>query len=320
MALTPVLDFAGGTARNVRLLDGGVLARGGGEQCGDWTSPVYTAESPFTWAVASWNTDGAGAVVVELRVQSQGGWSPWFSFGAWSAAGDRHSLAGQKVEGVGRMDTDTLRLDQPARQWQMRVQIAHGTLKRLWLTTALPGTPTVEGEPPREAWGKDLSVPLRSQMVYPNGGNVWCSPTSLSMVMAFWGHEESIPEQCVPGVFDPVYEGHGNWPFNTAYAATRGFVAYVDRFSSYADLERWIDRGIPVICSVAYSRDWLENAPLAQVRGHLLVVRGFTEQGDVIVNDPAAAEDTGVRLVYKRDQFRRAWLERAGVVYVIYPE
>jgi hypothetical protein len=59
-------------------------------------------------------------------------------------------------------------------------------------------------------------------MIYPNGGNVWCSPTSTSMVLAYLdkytGDCEPRVRAAVDAVFDWVYDGHGNWPFNTAYA------------------------------------------------------------------------------------------------------
>lgn len=322
MALTPVTDFALGTHSGTRPAPHGPgLALAPGAESGEWLSPVYPARRPITWAVASWNGDGR-LIEIQVRVATSGGWSPWFTFGPWSAANPelRHSVDGQTVPDVGRLSTDTLLLEHPARSWQLKVRLEQAHLKRLWLATHGPA----EGQTPdvshAQARGVDLPVPLRSQMVYPNGGRVWCSPTSLAMVMAYWDVVESIPDQVVPGVYDPVYQGHGNWPFNTAYAAARGFVAYVDRFSTFAELERWIAAGVPVIASVAYKREWLPNAPIDQTAGHLLVVRGFTETGDVIVNDPAAARDDDVRLVYDRELFRRAWLARGGVVYVIYPE
>jgi hypothetical protein len=292
------------------------LAGGGAAGSGTWTSPVYRT-TPFNWAVASWNGRGA-RIEVELRATLPAGWSPWFTFGPWSDQGARHSVNGQKVEGVGRLSTDTLLLSSQARAWQVRVTLENAELTGLWVSTALTGEPAPD-EAFTAAWGTDLNVPMYSQMVYPNGGNTWCSPTSLAMVMAYWGQPESIPDTVVPGVYDSVYEGHGNWPFNTAYAGARGFEAYVDRLRSFADLEREVAGGFPVIASVSYSKDWLENAPINQTGGHLLVVRGFTAEGDVIVNDPAASDDSGVRLVYRRDLFRRAWLGRAGVVYRIRP-
>src|SRR5439155_15105973 len=73
-------------------------------------------------------------------------------------------------------------------------------------------------------WGTVLDVPQRSQELYPNGGEVWCSPTSTSMLAAYWSDELARPglTETVPafqkGVFDWVYGGAGNWPFNVAHA------------------------------------------------------------------------------------------------------
>lgn len=283
---------------------------------GEWTSPVYTAP-PFTWAVASWNGNGERLEPL-VRAKLGANWTPWFSFGNWSEGGEKGSHEKQSFEGVGKLSTDTLSLAETATEWQLQVRLSNATLKRAWLCTAIPAARSIEPAH-REAWGVELPVPQKSQMIY-EGGNVWCSPTSLSMVMAAWGADLPIPEVLVPGVYDPVYEGTGNWPFNTAYAGAKGFVSYVDRLPGYADLERWITRGVPVICSVAYSREWLPNAVHPYTGGHLLVVRGFTAEGDVICNDPAASTNEGVRVVYRRDLFQRAWLDRGGVVYLVYPE
>lgn len=311
MPLYAVPSFAEGTHAGTAVSAEGYLTG-----TGEWTSPVYTAE-PFSWAVASWNANGE-QVEVRVRAKVAGQWSPWFSFGQWSESGAKSSVESQVVEGVGKLSTDTLTLAEPAQEYQLQLRLQNATVKRAWLVAAIPSHRSDEAAY-RAAWGKDLKVPLKSQMIY-EGGNVWCSPTALAMVMAFWGLNESIPLTVVPGVYDPVYEGTGNWPFNTAYAGAKSFVAWVDRLPGFADLERWIDRGAPVICSVAYNREWLPNAVHPYTGGHLLVVRGFTAEGDVIVNDPAAPTDDGVNVVYRRDLFKRAWLDRGGVVYVLHPE
>ena len=51
-------------------------------------------------------------------------------------------------------------------------------------------------------WGRELAVPVRSQMVYPDGGEEWCSPVSLSMVTAYWADRigEKAFDQPVPAV------------------------------------------------------------------------------------------------------------------------
>src|SRR5205085_12613026 len=86
------------------------------------------------------------------------------------------------------------------------------------------------------------------------------------------------------GVYDWNYHGTGNWPFNTAYAASRGLSAFVTRLRSLAEAERFIAAGIPVIASVSFSSGALSGAPIASTAGHLLVIVGFTSTGDVVVN------------------------------------
>jgi hypothetical protein len=210
--------------------------------------------------------------------------------------------------------------------------------------TALPATPSVSlaavlaSEPSdtaREiptdhaAWGTTLAVPERSQMVYPNGGPVWCSPTSTSMVMAYWSEKLGEPalDRTVPdvaaAVYDTVYHGNGNWPFNTAFAGQHGLTAYVSRMSSLSQVEQWIAAGIPVVASLAWSPGELGNAAVPSTDGHLLVIVGFTASGDAVVNDPAADPRLGisVRRVYPRGQLERLWLTHSGgTVYLIYPQ
>jgi len=59
---------------------------------------------------------------------------------------------------------------------------------------------------------------------------------------------------------------------------------------------------------------------LGRTNGHLLVIRGFQPNGDVITNDPAVKTDPEARKTYRRADFERVWLGGSGgVVYVIYP-
>src|SRR5207248_2899951 len=114
------------------------------------------------------------------------------------------------------------------------------------VSTAPPKQPAGgAGDPAR--WGRILDVPACTQS-YPDGGEGWCSPTSISMVVGYWAHDagpcEPRVRAAVDGVYDWVYDGHGNWPFNTAYAAGRGLEAYVTRFRSLADAEPWIAAGL----------------------------------------------------------------------------
>ena len=164
-------------------------------------------------------------------------------------------------------------------------------------------------------------------MVFPDGGRVWCSPTSVSMVMAYWAEKGGQPEWDMPvptvvrGVWDHGPGIGGNWPFNAAFAAAHGLHGKVVRLASLAEVEPWTAAGVPVIASVRFRAGELANAPIpSALGGHLLVVRGFTADGDVLVNDPAAAADAGVARRYDRAQFERVWLGGSnGLVYLIYP-
>ena len=185
-----------------------------------------------------------------------------------------------------------------------------------------PKSATVStGDPGR--WNTLLNIPECSQMVYPDGGNVWCSPTSTSMVLGYLegdtGPCEPRVRAAVEGVYDWIYGGYGNWPFNTAYAATKGFDAYVARFTSMDRVEEFIAAGIPVVISIAWGKGDLTGAPIPSSAGHLMVVVGFDGSGNPIVNDPAAASDEDVQRTYLRSEFEPLWLTNSGgTVYLIY--
>jgi hypothetical protein len=167
-----------------------------------------------------------------------------------------------------------------------------------------------------------LDVPRLSQLTWQEvGGRGWCSPTSVAMVLSHAG--TLAPATDVPRaareVFDPAYDGTGNWPFNTAWAATLAGHGFVTRLRDLRDAERFVDAGIPLVASVAYPPGTLPGAPTPGTDGHLVVVRGFTASGDVVTNDPAAPSERSVRRTYARGAFERAWLGGSGgTVYVVH--
>lgn len=179
------------------------------------------------------------------------------------------------------------------------------------------------------------------------GGQVWCSPTSTTMVLEYYGKLPSTEAMSWvrPGYVDPQvahaarmtwdneYEGAGNWPFNTAYAASfPGIDARVTRMHSLDEVERFIKAGIPVVTSQSFLDTELDGSNYG-TSGHLFVIVGFTADGDVIVNDPASSSNAEVRNVYKREQFEQIWLRTkryrangtvaggsGGIAYLIKPE
>lgn len=316
-----ITEFQTGSCSGTRATVAGELVTESGALRGVWESLPMTPNCAIESAIASWNGSAQPGTWIEvaIRVEQQGKWSRWYSFGRWTAGPERSSLGDQEDEGA-KMETDTLALKVPADRFQLRVTLeGRSALGRLYLLVTGEGREPATGEPHRLAWGTDLQVPERSQMIYPEGGRVWCSPVCLTMILAYWGRDMPVSD-VVPLVYDRAYGGHGNWPFNTAGAGVFRLDACVMRLYGLPQLERLVHAGIPAVASVAYRREWLQGAPIDQTAGHLLVVRGFTAEGDVIVNDPAAADDTGVRLVYQRQQFERAWMAHSkGIIYLIRP-
>ena len=101
---------------------------------------------------------------------------------------------------------------------------------------------------------------------------------------------------------------------------TSGTVAgEVGWYDDLADVEPWIQAGVPVVISAAWSAGELDGAPISSSSGHLLVVTGFDDDGDAYVNDPAAASDDAVGRTYDRAQLTAAWLGGSeGVVYLLW--
>jgi Peptidase_C39 like family len=347
-ASTSYIDFghydtqkalSAGTEKGVTFKNGAARLASGRTQ-GTLTSRVYRSAHKDTF-ITSWNarTPSGTWLRVEMRVRSGGSWTRWWEMGVWARGTDtikRHSVDGQRA-GDWHVLTDTLQSIGPvfADAYQYRVTLLSKRAGRTPSVGAVYVTASNSyrnGEafvgPNESLWGEDLSVPARSQMIYPDGGEVWCSPTSLSMVMAYWANKKGKRSlnQKVPtvarGTYDYVYRGNGNWPFNTAYAASYGLKASVNRFSSLGQVERWVAKGVPVIASISWGTGELTGAPIPASSGHLLVIRGFTEAGNVIVNDPAASSNSGVKRVYKRNEFHRAWFESGsgGVAYLVRPE
>ena len=104
----------------------------------------------------------------------------------------------------------------------------------------------------------------------------------------------------VRGTYDHTYGGNGNWPFNTAYASSRGLDASVRRFESLGQVERRMVAGVPIVASIARKEGELSGALVPGSDGHLLVVRGFDLSGNVVVTDPAGCDDSRVRRAYNR--------------------
>jgi hypothetical protein len=335
---------------------------------GRWVSPLYSPGFPAGQLVASWNAvtpPGTWLQVAMRGVTETGRATKWYVLGRWASGdGDIHrtSVPGQAdANGDVNVDTFVAAAGKGLTSYRLRVTLyrlpGSGATPRVSLVGAMTSMlPDRTQTPPSRlggAEGIELQVPRYSQSIhagqypqYDNGGEAWCSPTSTQMVVEYWRTgptrqdlawvDPSYPDPQVAHAarmtYDYQYGGAGNWPFNTAYAASFGLHAEVTRLRSLNDVEQFIKHGIPVITSLSFRADELDGAGYSTA-GHLMVVVGFTKEGDVIANDPASPADAAVRHVYKRAQFENVWLRTkrvdpqgkvadgsGGIVYLIWPK
>lgn len=271
------------------------------------TSALESPESPsapFDRAVVSWNA--SGPVLVELFASGR-----WHVMGRWG-----ESPRSERDEQVA---VDTLKLRSPASSLRWRVTPAPGTTVSLVAVTRwLDGAAIPDPAARSAAWGKTLPVPQRSQGVEAVDPGRICSPTSLGMVLQHHGIAKPTAE-VARGVYDHGAKLYGNWPFNTAYAhQASGLEAYVAR-AGFEEVEAEVAAGRPVIISHRWAAGELRGAPITATDGHVIVVAGFTPEGDVVVNDPAG-RGAGVRRTYRRADLRKTWLENGrGIAYFLRP-
>jgi hypothetical protein len=351
-AWTSTADFSAGTHDGTTVTDDTV----------SWTSPEVSPGFGLTELVASWDATTPAGTWIEVAMSGRsdlGTTTKWYVMGRWNngddtTAGDIHRTSvPNQADATGNIAVDTFvagsgrSLD----RWRLKV-----TLYRLAGTTQapvlrsvgamasrLPTDKKVPVSPSGGAWGQVLDVPTYSQEThigqYPQwdgGGEAWCSATSTAMVLDYYGagptaaetawvdpaYSDPQVDHAARSVFDYDYDGAGNWPFNTAYAGTRGLDSFVTRLRSLTEAEQFIKAGIPLVASLSFTKNELPGAGYG-TNGHLMVIVGFTANGDVVVNDPAShliKSNDQVRTVYDRQAFENAWIPHSGgLVYVIHP-
>ncbi|WP_180934443.1 C39 family peptidase [Nocardioides ungokensis] len=272
---------------------------------GRWVSPWVSPGFGLTQLVSSWSATTPGDSWLEVQVRGRagdGGLSSWDVLGRWTS-GDTHtvrtSVSGQSDDLASvNVDTWVASRSTGLASYQVRVLL----LRRTGASTASPsldqvgamssrlpsGSVTTSASGPASKAGTVLDVPRYSQMAhrghYPRwggGGEAWCSPTSTSMVLGYYdalpdpstyawvpaGHTDPWVDEAARSTYDAAYQGTGNWPFNTAYAAPLAGHAFVTRLRSLREAELFIDAGIPLVASISFGSGELTGAPISASNG-----------------------------------------------------
>jgi hypothetical protein len=320
---------------------------------GTWTSQTVQPGYAIDEAIVSWNAETPTGTWVEPAFRGKlpnGKWTKWYVMGRWTSGmdfkgGDIHrtSVDGQN-DADGQVFTDTFSAisgKEPV-AYQTRVRMlrpagSHASPRVDSMTTMTNELLGAPGATSKFTLGRhvELKVPTYSQNVHAGefpdfggGGEVWCSPTSSSMVQDYWGHrvpqwelnkvdgldkikQDRQVDYAALHAWDYAYEGSGNWPFNAAYAHRFGLKTQITRLRSLAEAERFIKAGIPVITSLSWTKEEMPEAGWEST-GHLMVLVGFTKDGDPIMNDPNGKTNKDVRRVYTRKNFEKVWLKSSG--------
>ena len=295
-------------------------------------SPEMTVPVNWDELVVSWNVPTNVYLTVEARAIFPDHTTKYFILDKWSVQLSLHPRESVWRQGDkdGTVSTDTLILKRHGGKAQVRITLGSpggatvSKLEFLGLSFCDSQAHPAPRAPNHAAWGKTIDVPQRRQGEYEGGGG-WCSPTSLSMVLAYWSDKLQRPElnhtvpETAAAINDAVLGGTGNWPFNTAYAGLYpGMRAYVTRLNDISELEDWIAAGVAPIVSVS---SFINVNHQGGDAGHLIVCAGFTDQGDVVVNDPGVSvkRNMPARKVYERQHFIDCWKKSKNAVYLVYP-
>ena len=320
------------------------------DERGTWTSTAVRAPFDFDQLIASWNatTPSGTWIDVEMRASGASRTTKWYTLAVWASGDDtiHRTTARRQDDADGRVNVDTFEKSLRAPEltsYELRV-----TLHRAAGITATPAVTLLAAVTSRagdhalpgafSGVARDLDVPMLSQEThaghypeYDGGGEAWCSPTSTAMVLGFWktgpsaadlaafpgaAHGDGGVDHAARYTYDWSYQGAGNWPFNAAYAASYGLETFITRLRSLREAELFIEAGIPLVASI---NGELPGFLFTSTSGHLLVIRGFAPNGDVITNDPAVRANGQARKVYPRAAFERVWMNSFGAVYVIRP-
>lgn len=316
-------DFAKGHTDGTEISDygNGAITLETGSTSGTYTSPIIKT-SPFEYMILSWNADTPedSNVTVHGRVQVNGGWSKWLSWGTWSTSSypdkdGKTVMPGsaptpEQDDSIAKVVTDELYVKgmsgETADAFQYRVMLNAGsnsinkpyvrlmasTVKNTLTGQAIPATVPANADELGEL-DQDLDVPTYSQAIRdPMISSSICSPTSVAMALGYFGHDIS-PEQSAWFANDYVGNMFGNWSFNVASATSfdlSGYVAYFiqEEGDPWLQVKEQIAAGNPVIVSVRYqspqsteSYPVVEGVPISSTGGHLVLVRGFTWEDGV---------------------------------------
>lgn len=141
-----------------------------------------------------------------------------------------------------------------------------------------------------------------------------CSPTALTMCLSAivdtppW---QEITAKCL----DPLTRAYGSWPVAVRAANDYGVHGAVELLYDWGSVHDTLASGVPIVCSINFKQGELDDAPLQQTAGHLVLLYGY-DKNRAWVLDPAGNTKNEVPKRYDLEQFSKAWLHQRGAAYI----
>jgi hypothetical protein len=303
-------------------------------------SPNAKAKFPFNEILLCWNCYAGDSSGLSINIAISDDSLTWYEFAYqnWrskSIIGSNHedSLPRKKIPGVGFVGTDIIKLDKPAKYYRYKISFFKNDSLPFYLDRI--GVCYSNTKANLCLYGKfdsgsakdipevSLAVPFFAQGSLPDSiADKTCSPTSLTMVLNYYNHQYSALEVSA-AVYDPFNDIYGNWPYNMEAAYLMGLQkTWIGRHNSFNEIVDEINSGKPVIISIDVPPGKLVGAPYSTTAGagHLIVVRGFDSDGNVLVNDPAGDNPQEGIVAYDLEALTEVWVEHGGVAYHLWPE
>ena len=310
-----------------------------GRVAGSIALAPQTAPFAFNELIPSWNGHAPAGTgfKVWMRAGNRGeALTPWFEAGTWGVVPDESTTRMvQFPHGV--YNIDHLVLNRPATIVEVRVDLVRSradvaspqlSMLALSFTNSL-GDRELANRRQKESSGFGIKlpgkkaithdVPFRSQVVPTSAwiGRI-CSPASVSMCTAYF-KSTMTTEQMARLLYDPISDLFGVWHRSIMGAAEAGVRGYITRFRSWDAVRAELARGSVLCISIRVKKGELKAPPRVYQRrgteGHLIVLKGLTIDGKVIVHD-SASKDYGPNSVFLQEDLAKAWFDKGGVTYV----
>ena len=301
-------------------------------------SPAIKTSFDFDEILLSWNlqSDGSGGLYVIFSLSPDS--IKWYDYGYQIWGGINPDSVGfseypHSHKGVGWLDEDIIRLRMHMQYYKFKLGVYADTtgftmLDRISVCYTKTDAGLLEAKrfaaPVKPIEPFELAVPFKAQGWLPDSiSGLTCSPTSLTMAMNYHGFDYTHLQ--VSGmVYDPYNDIYGNWPYNAQAAyqiSGYKYKTWIGRHGSFGELVDELKSGKPIVMSIAVKDGQvLTGAPYKRSEGHLIVIRGFDENGNVLVNDPAGDNLDEGMVTYDINELTDVWQNHNAVVYHIWPE